>query len=953
MNKKRIISILLLGVILLSVISPLFNLQICYAEVNEYDIKGTEDADDINDFNDRLFAQNAYKIWSVLKTTGMTDEQACGILGVMRAESARGFAPCVVESYGDYNIYSCNSEEDYNKYCEEISSKFETDHDALTVKCLKDGYSFTDGEIATLRSGGTVTKTRYYEGKLTDMTFYPSYFVDGQGYCGIGIPQFTGGGAVALLNWCKEQNCNWYEMDNQLIYMFTVPQSEGGYTGGGMYLYDKDKSVLEIYMEETKGLSLDDCAHWWARNFEGRSDGADGDRLTYTHQIYDEFKGKKWDSRYGAKILDGTGLIGAKINNDIHDKGIVHDVASQVMIYPQNSGFILDADEDTKKNMYNKNVAVFRDYVSKKHEKTDYQSPQYSLYELFGDDLHWYRYLGEATYAPRMLDRVYSAITQDKLDQLSLINDILFYEGSNYLSCNVYNNRPMVLTSELVDQGNKDPRVSAMATGYFSGYPYTLGSLNMTIAKYAVSLTSLLLGPELLLKIKDIITDLETKPIWNEVFKPIVMIVVGIAMIFFIFSLVKKAKNYAVGKGSAREAISRFIIGVIALGLLGVSFAKPTVMNDVIYKMVTCVDTVFGDVISKFTEGDDVIHISMDSDDVLDVDETKEEKVAMQISAFLWKTAIFNPWCRGQFGGLNYDELYTQYADVDDSKKMEQSHELVDLEDYSGKPFYNSAYYTGDVTVPVGNSTEIRNWAAYLMSCGSEYHIDYDVIDTIDNLKMEDGDIVVTFPNAKTTAYNPTLMADTFRIVDAQMNIAPEEYNKEITVDKNWADKAYDEMLESEGLPATPDKYKLVINNYTNSHKLKPKFYSASMAMLFNAALLIFFIPVIWGKFKNFVLMIIVAVQIIYHSIVELFKENSGFKEYGESFKKALLGYFIACLKCNIMLLFYGTFVDKGFFKMIIYCILCVVVLSFSFKDVRDLGRDVRHKVQQFRNPRS
>ena len=623
------------------------------------------------------------------------------------------------------------------------------------------------------------------------------------------------------------------------------------------------------------------------------------------------------------------------------------------MIYPQNSGFILDADEDTKKNMYNKNVAVFRDYVSKKHEKTDYQSPQYSLYELFGDDLHWYRYLGEATYAPRMLDRVYSAITQDKLDQLSLINDILFYEGNNYLSCNVYNNRPLVLTSELVDQGNKDPRVSAMATGYFNGYPYTLGSLNMTIAKYAVSLTSLLLGPELLLKIKDIITDLETKPIWNEVFHPIVMIVVGIAMIFFIFSLVKKAKNYAVGKGSAREAISRFIIGVIALGLLGVSFAKPTVMNDAIYKMVTCVDTVFGDVISKFTEGDDVIHISMDSDDVMGVDETKEEKVAMQISAFLWKTAIFNPWCRGQFGGLNYDELYTQYADVDDSKKMEQSHELVDLEDYSGRPFYNSAYYTGDVTVPVGNSTEIRNWEAYLMSCGSEYHIDYDVIDTIDNLKMEDGDIVVTFPNAKTTAYNPTLMADTFRIVDAQMNIAPEEYNKEITVDKNWAEKAYDEMLESEGLPATPDKYKLVINNYTNSHKLKPKFYSASMAMLFNVALLIFFIPVIWGKFKNFVLMIIVAVQIIYHSIVELFKENSGFKEYGENFKKALLGYFIACLKCNIMLLFYGTFVDKGFFKMIIYCILCVVVLSFSFKDVRDLGRDVRHKVQQFRNPRS
>jgi hypothetical protein len=376
-------------------------------------------------------------------------------------------------------------------------------------------------------------------------------------------------------------------------------------------------------------------------------------------------------------------------------------------------------------------------------------------------------------------------------------------------------------------------------------------------------------------------------------------------------SILKKAKKYAVGKGSAREGIGRFIIGLLALGIMSVALARPTFFNDYIIKGVTIIDHLFANTLKGNLDPADaeIIKLSDKADD------------DMMISAVLWKTCIFNPWCRGQFDGLNYNELYTQYAELQKGQKaMPQDHDDVDPNDKLGTAYYNSARYTGDVEVPIGGGNNIKNWAAYLYSCGSEYHIDYHTVD-----KAKSGDIVVTdnplYPVADTTANDITIMADTFRVIDAQMNIAPQEY-------------------------AGSD----AVNNYEHAHELVNSFSKESTVMLLNTFLLIFFVPIIASKFKNFVLMIIIAVQVIYHSILELFKEDSGFREYGRTFKDAFFKYVIACLKGNIMLVLFMKFVDKGFVRMVIYCILCLVILSFSLNDIRRGIRQFKYKVRALRS---
>lgn len=921
MIKRKIKHFLFILITVLTVISPLLCVKTVYATDQTIKFTGSEDAEEPDDF-ENYYSQCMYQIYSFCRSYGLSYEQAMGVLGCMSCES---IYPEQVECWtnGANPAYrmserggSWDNEADREAYISDICEPFYENHHEMS------------------KGAALGNNTPYYMG------------TDSKYWMGIGITGFTGPACENLVIWSVNNDAPWWIMSNQLIWSLLPPSTtvgESGYTRG-------TKNGWELYKELTDGeTSIEVCARTFASDFVGVPEGNIPARISNATSIAKEIPSStNWDSEYGDGIVSGAGLSpAARMKTGVIDYSIIHDVASKVLVYPLNHGFILDSTEKTKEDMLQKNIDVYENYVTiaqggAVNNNTD--NSQYALYELFGDDLHWYRYLGESTYAPQLLDHVYSRITQGKLEKgidggLQIVGDLLHYKNNNFISCRVYKDRPEVLTSEDIQDGYKDPRVSAMHKGYFNGYVYELSNLKLTISKYISSVVGMLLGPRLLNTLNDIVTDFETSKVFSKGIKPIALIIVGFAMLAFIFSLVKHAIHYAQGKGAGKQFIERFLIGILALGLLFASLANPTRFNNAIFKLVTGIDSIFADGLKEIIKEDDKQLIAISEDSVDD----------LQVSAMIWKTCIFNAWCRGQFG-REYDKLYTQYADVANSKKMPQSHQDVDITDNTGQKYYNSAKYTGDVYVPIGDGVFVRNWAAYLYSCGSNYHLDYNLWEEASELTPGKAP---SYPIANTTAYDATIMADTFRVIDAQMNIAPEEYNKEVsatgaeesqTALGEMTQNVINKQLEQAGVAK---KKKLIINNYTDAQELKPNFYKESVVMLLNASLLLFFIPVIASKFKNFILLIISALQIIYHSIVELFKEQSGFSQYIKTFKEALIKYFIAVLKGYIMLILYYNFVDKGFVKMVIYCILCIVILSFSFSDIRRFTKDTKRKIKQ------
>ena len=607
---------------------------------------------------------------------------------------------------------------------------------------------------------------------------------------------------------------------------------------------------------------------------------------------------------------------------EIVDNGIVQSYATPSVLYPQSCGYIMDFEKND--DLYDRNKEIFEDFLNRNCSNTNFtrSGSTYSLFELYGEDLHWYRYFGEATYTPQLLDHIWSAVDQDKTKQLVSF-DTIFYDAKNFLSCQVYPGRPRVLSSNDVSNGNTDPRVSELDKGYFDGYSYVVGSAKMALSKYVVSIISYLLGDSFRSDVVEIIDKLEESEAWEILSIP-VLAIWGLVVAAFIFSIVRKVANYSTGtSGSVKDIVERIIIGLLCMGFFSIAIASPSTLNSTMSNVAEAIDTLFTASIAKSIEGtpeEEVIlcNVNKNSDATND-----------QIHAILWYKSLFRPWCRGQFGGLNYNELYTQYSNLTmaDTSMMPQSNDIEALDevgniDTSGKiPFYNSKQSTGDVYVYRGNGVETRNWAAYLYSCGSKYHIDSTLNKKTARTLKADNELYFPHYTLKTTANNPDVEADMFRVIDAQMNISPQYFNN--------GD---------------------VVNNYLDSKTLEPNFIKESTIMIFNTGLLLFMVPVIFQKIFNFILMIITMIKIIWFSILELFKEKTGVKEFFDSLRKHVLGYLAACVKLEILIVSYFKFVDEGFFKLMIYIIICVVVLAFNPKDMRRAYMNLKNNVSRIKN---
>ena len=862
--------------------------------------------------------QNKYKIWSILRGMGMTEYEAAGVMGCWQAEcnfcpEAVEGHPVVTNSDGELSVSAGSGIEDFDDvsdYIMTISSQYTTYHDIMTTWVLTDVWCCWGGDeekniygIQQARQGNEV------DNESADCNPV-GYFVDGQGWCGIGLAQWTADRAVRLISWSSKNNCSWWVLESQIAFMLTED-------GDSAERFDY---VIHTYMPNFKDSTdltaiTTDFANWFEGCWESNKIET---RVGYAEDLYAQFAGTLPDLDYAYKVLAETDVpLPAYITTDIVDRAIFYHYMGRNLIYPQNSGFIFTTNSDFVENengvyvydddsiqatQYDKNVDVYTGYVSELLGEGN-TSDEYCLFELFGENLHWYRYVGESTYSPTLPDHIWSGWYEKRLDKLEVPTSI-FYSGNNYLSANVYEGRPRVLSIWEVFPfgGYTDPRTSRTGFTILTGYLYNNGELAMAISKFIVATISLLIGDEIPTFFVGFVTEVETSDAWEPVVTA-AMIVCGFGIVFLIFSLVKKVIQYAQGKGSSPvDIVGRFLIGILALGMLMLSLAQPTMLNGIMYQTVTVVDQIFNSALCQVCEGDEIISCNDES---------------MQVHAYLWRTAVFGPWCRGQFG-YDYDELYTTYATLEEGQSaMPQSHDEVDLEDYSGNPFYNSAKYTGDVVVPIGGGRVIRNWAAFLMSCGSPYHIDYTVKDAAEASEI-DLTQPVYFPNAHTTAYDATLMADTYRVIDAQFNIAPQEY--------------------ADGM---------VAYNYTNSQAPNYHFYREGAVMLFNSLMLLMMVPSIWGKLKNFFMLILTIIQLIWFSIAEIFKESAGFKPFWEKLKKHLIDYVLFSLKIVIMITLYGTLVDKGFILAVVYIVCCLTLQSFKWQEVKRNIGDAKYKVHQ------
>lgn len=852
----------------------------------------------INDSNDR--DRVAYKLWSIGKVAGMTDEQCAGMIGNAAHES--GLDPESVECFNSI-AYEFNG-------VSITEGKYITDFCDYTLRVVFPTWENDGGNLPeyTDKHGHTWTPTKSNSGNPFSMSTYCATD-DGHFAPGIGLFQWTGSRFSKLRNFANSKRMNWFDEDLQMLFTFNLVDNS---------IQDMASWIANIYIPNYQEASVDQCTEVWRSEFEGGSTGMDACKA-YAQEFYDKFKGTNGDVEYGKEILKKCNFPVrlANATREIVDRSIIHEFASPVIVFARSAGFQFDVDGSADEYAYTASAELLKsmkEYVESEDKLVttagnDVLSKKYSLYDLFGSDIHWYRYLGESTQYVKLLDHVWSAYDQDKMDLLSL-GDTVFYESNDYLSTTLYKFRPKVLTVQDTVEGKSDPRVKVITNERLNGYNFVVGNVLMFFAKWIVGLVGYLMGPQPikdLRKVADLVFSID---IWPKVLLPLVFSLIAISMVFFILSFVGKVKNYTVGRAGRKEVIKRFVVGVLCLGITLAFAYNPSSFVNISEKIATFADTVFNAALTDGFYEDDVVGST---------DGTKT------VEAMLWKTAIFEPWCIGQFGD-RYEHLYTQYAtDLKSGQsKMEQSNFLLQTH-ADGSPYknsdiqpgtieYSSASYTGDVLVPVGNNVYIRNWAAYLYSCQSKYHIDQNFIDGYEDVPETDP---IVFPNMYTTAYDGNVAADTFRVIDAQMNISPQLYT---------------------------DK---VINSYADAHMIKNNFHSQGRNMLIYAfILLVAFLPAIIQKLYHLARMFIFTVQVILSGIMELAKEGAGLKQTPSQFFEHVVQYFLAALRLFVLVQLYYVLVGQSMLQTILFCILTLGVYSITYNWLRNTIRSVPTRIR-------
>lgn len=234
----------------------------CKDEKSKYNSAKDKDEVDAAGFSSEQQKENVKKIYSVLKTAGLSDIEISGAVANMQQESSLN--PKTIEAMPNA------TQSDYDK----------ANKNGSTVENLFGSW----GSFVSLYGGGLDES---------------GYLVDGKHYMGVGLIQWTGGSNKSLWEWSNKNNYDMWSLDTQLIALLT-PET-GPYADRLKVFKDKDnsnpsKAAVNFlnYVEYASGsFSPNDGTHAKAEN-----------RVQYAKSWYVQIKDMKHDNSYANSILN-------------------------------------------------------------------------------------------------------------------------------------------------------------------------------------------------------------------------------------------------------------------------------------------------------------------------------------------------------------------------------------------------------------------------------------------------------------------------------------------------------------------------------------------------------------------------------------------------------------------------------------------------------------------------
>lgn len=218
--------------------------------------------------------ENVKKIHSALKEWGLNDIQISGVAG--NGEQESGLDP----------------------------KKFESDHVAGGKYKTEENYEKTrkDGPLIEYIFGSWSTFLSYYGGGL-DESGYKSGAPEGKHTLGVGVWQWTGGGAMGLYNFSKNKSLDMWSIDAQLTYMLSSFSNKSSYyhrleTFKGMNSSNPEQAAVDFlnrWEYEAGSFTPNDGTHAHAEK-----------RAQYAAKWYVKIKEMQVNKTYAKSILDAV-----------------------------------------------------------------------------------------------------------------------------------------------------------------------------------------------------------------------------------------------------------------------------------------------------------------------------------------------------------------------------------------------------------------------------------------------------------------------------------------------------------------------------------------------------------------------------------------------------------------------------------------------------------------------
>lgn len=241
----------------------------------------------------------AFKVWSVCKYFGWSDECAAGLLGNMQCES--GIDPTCIEGiYGNHQRFRIDTPKkkaalkDLCAYCRRM---FDT-----TYRNWKKIDKSTGHHYFTTRRGCTYVENTSGNGGTLSIGTYGS--CDGHFGPGLGMVQSTGDRCGKLLSYANSTDqYNWYDLELQLAYHFDTTGGDG-----------RAKGFTKVAPSKNFA-SVADASNWVSKALIGHKGSAA--RCNASQKWYDRFKGQTGDRSFAESIvklansIQGGALAGA------------------------------------------------------------------------------------------------------------------------------------------------------------------------------------------------------------------------------------------------------------------------------------------------------------------------------------------------------------------------------------------------------------------------------------------------------------------------------------------------------------------------------------------------------------------------------------------------------------------------------------------------------------------